>query len=407
LAPLQTHAILAACATGLSSRRAVRRRSGDTIIMGTVKNVLVVGAGMAGMTLGVALKQAGIACEIAEIRSSLTEPGTGISLQGPALRALQSVGAVDRCVARGYGYSQFKTCDAAGHVTGAVELPRLLGPDYPATVGVLRQAVHEVLAEDLSRLGVPIRLGTTIEEFVQDDDGVDVVFSDGARARYDLVVGADGQGSKVREMLFGPQHRPHYTGQMNWRATVSKPPEVKGRYSYFGPTNKSGFNPISDTRMYIYIVQNVPERPRWADAELPAMMRGLLAEFGGALGRARDEVRSPEQIICRPIFSMILPPPWHRGRVLVIGDAAHTTTPHLASGASIGIEDAVVLARMLRSDEPVAMVLQDFIGRRHERCRMIVENSEQLGEWEKNPSAPDVDTVGVMARSYQALAQPV
>jgi 2-polyprenyl-6-methoxyphenol hydroxylase-like FAD-dependent oxidoreductase len=154
-------------------------------------------------------------------------------------------------------------------------------------------------------------------------------------------------------------------------------------------------------------VQNVPERPRWADAELPAMMRGLLAEFGGALGRARDEVQSPEQIICRPIFSMILPPPWHRGRVLVIGDAAHTTTPHLASGASIGIEDAVVLARMLRSDAPVATVLQDFIGRRHERCRMIVENSEQLGEWEKNPSAPGVDTVGVMAQSYQALAQPV
>ena len=102
--------------------------------------------------------------------------------------------------------------------------------------------------------------------------------------------------------------------------------------------------------MYIYIVQNVPERPRWADAELPAMMRGLLAEFGGALGRARDEVRSPEQIICRPIFSLILPPPWHRGRVIVIGDAAHTTTPHLASGASIGIEDAVVLARLLQSD---------------------------------------------------------
>jgi 2-polyprenyl-6-methoxyphenol hydroxylase-like FAD-dependent oxidoreductase len=370
-------------------------------------NVLIVGAGMAGMTLGVALKRAGIACEIVEIRPNLTEPGTGISLQGPALRALQSVGVVDRCIGRGFGYSHFKTCDAEGNVTGTVELPRLLGPDYPATVGVLRQAVHEVLAEELARLEVPIRLGSTVDAFTQDDTGVDVKFSDGARGRFDLLVGADGQGSKIRELLFGAQHRPRYTGQMNWRATVSKPPEVQGRYSYFGPTNKSGFNPISDRQMYIYIVQNVPERPRWADAELPAMMRGLLAEFGGALGKARDEVVSPGQITCRPIFSLILPLPWHKGRIVVIGDAAHTTTPHLASGASIGIEDSVVLARLLQAGGEVPAVLQDFTVRRYERCRMIVENSELLGEWEKNPSAPNADTVGVVARSYQALAQPV
>ena len=81
--------------------------------MQSVRNVLIVGAGMAGMTLGVALKRAGIACEIVEIRPNLTEPGTGISLQGPALRALQSVGVMDRCIERGFGYSHFKTCDAA------------------------------------------------------------------------------------------------------------------------------------------------------------------------------------------------------------------------------------------------------------------------------------------------------
>ena len=80
--------------------------------MQSVRNVLIVGAGMAGMTLGVALKRAGIACEIVEIRPDLTEPGTGISLQGPALRALQSVGVMDRCIERGFGYSHFKTCDA-------------------------------------------------------------------------------------------------------------------------------------------------------------------------------------------------------------------------------------------------------------------------------------------------------
>src|SRR6185437_11604263 len=133
--------------------------------MAAVNRVLIVGAGMAGMTLGVALKRAGIACEIAEIRPALTEPGTGISLQGPALRALQAIGSMERCVERGFGYSHFKTCDAAGNVTGTVDLPRLLGPDHPATVGILRQAVHEVLAHELKSLGVPVRLDTTVAEF--------------------------------------------------------------------------------------------------------------------------------------------------------------------------------------------------------------------------------------------------
>ena len=291
--------------------------------MPAIERVLVVGAGMAGMTLGLALKRCGIACEIVEIRAALTEPGTGITLQGPALRALQAVDALEGCIRRGFAQTFFKTCDAQGNVTGTVDLPRLLGPQYPATMGIMRQAVHEVLARELERLGVPIRLGLSVSALAQTDHDVDVTFTDGTRGTYDLVVGADGSGSAIREMMFGPQVGPRYTGQMNWRATVSRPPEVTGRYSYFGPTIKSGFNPVSEREMYIYVVQNVAERPRWRDEELPAMLRGLLGEFGGILGRARDEVRDPQQIICRPVFSMIMPPPWYRGRVILIGDAAH------------------------------------------------------------------------------------
>jgi len=368
---------------------------------------LIVGAGMAGLALGVALRRVGIDCEIIEQRADLTEPGTGISLQGPALRALQSIGLVNECIQRGFGYSHFKTCDANGNVTGTVELPRLLGPEHPATVGILRQAVHEVLAHELMALNVPIRLSTTPAQIEQKQQSVEVTFSDQSRSVYDLVVGADGAFSSVREMIFGSEHKPRYTGQMNWRATVSKPSEVQGRYSYFGPTNKSGFNPISPTEMYIYIVQNVPERPRWADADLPGMMRGLLAEFGGALGKARDEVQSPDQIICRPITSLIMPAPWHRRRVVLIGDAVHATTPHLASGASIAIEDAIVLARLLATESPLDSALNQFSRQRFDRCRVIVENSELLGEWEKNPSSPNAQTVRVVAESYALLAKPV
>jgi 2-polyprenyl-6-methoxyphenol hydroxylase-like FAD-dependent oxidoreductase len=133
----------------------------------------------------------------------------------------------------------------------------------------------------------------------------------------------------------------------------------------------------------------------------------LLAEFGGALGQARKEIRTPEQITCRPVFSIILRQPWYCGRIIVIGDAAHTTTPHLASGASIAIEDSILLARLLQSDRSIRAILDDFMGQRYERCRMIVQNSELLGEWEKHPGALNDSTVGVIAASYQALAKPV
>src|SRR5215831_1626728 len=194
--------------------------------MHSVENVLIVGAGMCGMSLGVALRRTGINCEIVEIRPELTEPGTGISLQGPALRALQTVGALEQCISRGFGYSYFKACDAMGNVTGTVDLPRLLGPNYPATIGILRQSVHEVLANELSKLGVPIRLSTTADTLTQDDQGVTVQFTNGETARYDLVVGADGMNSLIRDIAFGPEHKPHYTGQMVWRATVSRPRDV-------------------------------------------------------------------------------------------------------------------------------------------------------------------------------------
>lgn len=374
---------------------------------GRIGPLLIVGAGMAGMTLGVALKQRGFDCEIAEIRPALTEPGTGITLQGPALRALRTIGALDGCIARGFPQSFFKTCDANGNVTGTVDLPHLLGPGYPATIGLLRQVVHEVLGRLLQNLGVRVRLGTTVTVLSQCDNEVQIEFTGGERRRYHLVVGADGANSAIRSLAFGTQVRPRYTGQMNWRAIVSRPAEVTGRYSYFGPTIKSGFNPISDKDMYIYLLQNSAERPRWRDEELPGILRALLAEFGGILGRARDEISHPEKIICRPVFSMIMPPPWHRGRVVLIGDAAHTSAPQLASGATIAIEDAVVLARYLVSEASLGAALETFARARYDRCRMVVENSAQLGEWEMHPGTGEHLVAKVVAESYRELAKEV
>jgi 2-polyprenyl-6-methoxyphenol hydroxylase-like FAD-dependent oxidoreductase len=374
--------------------------------MAAAGKVLIVGGGLAGMALAIGLERAGHASELVEINPQWTFSGLGIALGGPALRALRMIGVLDQCVANGYGYSIFNAADANGHITGTVQLPRLNGPDYPATIGITRQALHLVLQQAITEAKVPVRLGVTITAIQQDDAGAFVTFTDGRSDRYDMVVGADGANSKVRDILFGEQWRPKYTGQAVWRATVSRPPEVQSRTSYYGPRNKAGHNPLSNRDMYIYLVQNLPKFIRIPEHQLPGVLCELLSEFGGNIGAARREINDPKNIAYRPITSLMLPSPWYRGRVILIGDAAHTTTPHMAAGAGIAIEDAIVLCQSLESEPTPKQAFDAFMARRFERCRAVVENSFKLGEWEKTPDSPDADRVEVEAQTVKLLAQP-
>ncbi len=375
--------------------------------MAAVQNVLVVGGGIAGMTLATALKRGGINAEIVEITSAWSVLGIGISVQGPTLRALRTIGVLDRCVAEGFGYSSLVACDVNGNVTGTVTLPSLLGEGYPECIGIMRPALQDILREAMIAAKVPVRLGVTVTTIDDRGDGVDVAFTDGTRGRYDLVVGADGVNSKIREMIFGTGIKPEDTGQAVWRAMVPRQETIRARHMFYGPRNKAGFNPISETEMYVFLIQPIKGNGRIADSDLVGVMREQLADYGGPVAVAREQIHDPERIAYRPFGSMLLPPPWHSGRIVLIGDAVHTPTPQMASGAGIAIEDTIVLAELLQRDESVEALLKDFTARRYERCRMVVEASRQLSEWEKTPDAPGADPVGVLNRANAALAAPI
>jgi 2-polyprenyl-6-methoxyphenol hydroxylase-like FAD-dependent oxidoreductase len=371
-----------------------------------VKRVLIVGAGVAGLTLGARLCRAGFAAEIVEVNRDWSVLGLGIALLGPTLRALDQVGVIEPCLERGLGYGDLAVCNPAGAVVGKIEIPRLLGPGRPAAVGIMRPAFHAILLESCRAAGVPIRLGLTLASIREGADGVAVEFNDGSQGLYDLVVGADGAYSKTRALLLGDAVKPHFTGQAVWRATVPRADEVGTLHVYYGGPCQPGLNPVSAREMYIFLVENVPDNPRRAAEDLPSILRALLDGFGGPLAAARDHVADPAQIVYRPIESLLLPAPWHKGRVLVIGDAAHVATPHMASGAGMAIEDAVVLTELLRSALTLDEAFAAFMTRRFERCRMVVENSEQIGRWELNPGTPGADPQAINARTMAALAQP-
>src|SRR5262249_44692215 len=142
--------------------------------------------------------------------------------------------------------------------------------------------------------------------------------------------------------------------------------------------------------------------------ELHLRLLAQLEEFGApVVAYAREHITDPRKVDYRPMNAFLLPPPWYRGRTLVIGDAAHTTTPHLATGAGIAIEDAVVLAELLAEELPASELLDKFMARRFDRCRLVVETAVKLGEMEKDKSIPIEAHFELMMRTFRQLAAPI
>ncbi len=374
----------------------------------TVQRVLVVGGGISGTSLAIELSRRGIEAEIVENEPIWGAKGTGITLMAPALRALKTLGVLDQCIQAGFGVSEMRIFTAAGDLLEAVPLQGLLGPDYPAMGGMMRPQLHRLLSETAVREGATVRVGTTVTALTQQDSSVEVHFTDGTHQQYDLVVGADGWRSSVRALLLGAEAvEPQFLGQAVWRALVERPSAVTGLFMFYGERHKTGFTPLTSDRMYVFLVEPAADRTRPEPARRPEMMRELLGDFGGLVVDVRASIRDPEQVDVRPLDAMILPPPWYRGRVVLIGDAAHATTPQLAMGAAIAMEDAIVLAELLADGDDLGEALEQFMARRFERCRLVVENSVQLAEWEKNAAQHGEDSARLMGESLAALAAPI
>ncbi len=374
----------------------------------TVERVLIVGGGLSGTAAALSLQREGIEVQIIEREPVWGAMGTGITLMGPAMRALKQLGVLEECLKNGSGASEMSLFTADGTLIHTFEIHGLLGPDYPAVGGMMRPTLHRIMAEAASEKGVSVRTNTTVASLEQHPDRVDVELSDGSTETYDLVLAADGLRSQIRELVFGddaPQPTP--LGQVVWRALLDRPASAKGEYQYYGPGLKTGFTPLGPDKMYEFLVQPFPDPELPAPEDRPKRMRELLEPFGGVVAEVRDTITEPEQVDVRKLYWLLMPPPWYRGRVLLIGDAAHATTPQLAMGGAIALEDGIVLGELLAAEDDLETALSKFMERRYERCRMVVENSVQLSEWEKTAAEHGEDAGRLQVESFAALAAPI
>ena len=367
-------------------------------------SVLVVGGGIAGLTSAIALRQRGFQVLIVEKDPDWSVYGVGIIQQGNVLRAVAQLGILDDYIDAGFPFNRIDIYLPSGDLAAQVPAPKL-NEAYPAQLGISRRKLQKVLADQARAHGAKIRLGVVVDTLTQDADGVDVTFSDGGRGRFDVVVGADGVNSQVRELLFPDVPEPAFAGQGVWRYNFPCPEGLDALSVFEGPIGM-GLVPIAPDLMYMYVTTPEPGNPRYPTEGLAQVMRDKLKNAPPRIAELAATIDDDESVVYKPLYWLMLDGDWYAGRVILIGDAAHATTPHLGQGAGMAIEDSLVLAETLATEDSVEAAFAAFMGRRAERCRYIVENSVaickgQIGE------GPLVNNAQATMEMFKVTAAPI
>jgi len=372
-----------------------------------VRTALVIGGGFSGMTAALQLSRLGIAVDLVEIDPGWRSYGAGISLHGSTLRVLRSLGLLERFLEEGYATDGVELRGPDDTVVARLPTPRVAGPDVPGGGAIMRPALARILREAVCSEKIDIRLGVSFTAIADTLEAVVVGFTDGTRRGYDLVIGADGLYSAVRKRCFPAAPEPRFIGQSVWRAVLPKPEGVETVTMWLGPKLKLGVNRVTVDTVYLFLTQDKPCNDFVAPDAFLDTLQGLLDRFPApTVRRLQETLNEDSQIVYRPLEQILMPRPWSSGRIALIGDAIHATTPHLAAGACIGIEDAVVMAEELAAGASLDAALSAFEARRWERCRMVVENSGRLAEIEVGGGSRE-EHAAIMMASMRTMSEAI
>jgi 2-polyprenyl-6-methoxyphenol hydroxylase-like FAD-dependent oxidoreductase len=391
----------------------------------TIKNGLVVGGGAAGAATAILLARAGVAVDLVEAQPDVGTAGSGITLQGNALRVFRDLGVLDDVVAHGYAFDVLGLRAPDGTVIAEFPDAKTGGDDLPATVGMPRAVMARLLLDRAVAVGAKVRMGTRLESVTPEghatlsaSDGRAPLsacspgrsVSRGTSQTFDLVVGADGLNSAVRAAI-GVPTRPEPLGMGIWRVFTTRPASItRTDLAYGGAAYIAGYCPTGDDGIYAYLVEDATDRTGLSPDERLATMRDLAAQYGGPWAEIRERMTDAARVNYTWFTHHVVDGPWHHGRVVLAGDAAHSCPPTLAQGAAMALEDATVLAEALLSGDDVESSLAAYTDRRRPRAATVVGNSVQLARWllahEPPPQAGGTaDVPGLMARTSALLTQ--
>lgn len=331
--------------------------------------ILVAGAGIAGLAMALALRARNIDCDIIEREAAVTARGAGMYLPGNAVRALGQLGVLDRVRATASPIDRQRIYEGSGRLLNEVDLKAF----WQACGGCLslsRAGLQGILGDALG--GAPIRHGLAVAGVHSDGVGAHVTLSDGSTQTYDLVIGADGIQSTIRDLVFGAE-APRDLGIACWRTIVDNRFGLTGWTAMLGPKRTLLAIPVEEGKLYIY--GDVAAAEGAHDRVPPArILSDLFSGFAEPLRPiigSLDEAQPINAARLREIPAQIR----HKGRVVLIGDAAHATSPSMAQGAGMALEDALVLAETLADAGSVPAALEAFSARRLGRVQWVQKQS--------------------------------
>jgi 2-polyprenyl-6-methoxyphenol hydroxylase-like FAD-dependent oxidoreductase len=343
----------------------------------TPRHILIAGGGIGGLTLACALRKAGLSATVFERAEALRPVGAGITVQMNAMAALRSIGLADAVAEAGATLSSAATLRPSGQ-----KLAQLAFAELQREFGVPMIAIHRARLQAvlLAQAGEEhIHTGRAVKGVHEQGQKVTVELSDGSTATGDLLVGADGLNSVVRREVLGDAPL-RYSGYTSWRGVAKAASLVEpGRTSEtWGPGARFGIVPIGHGEVYWFATVNAPaggrDEPGRARAHLLERFSGWHAPIASLLEATAEENIVRTDINDRPPVTR-----WSKGRVTLLGDAAHPMTPNMGQGGCQAIEDAVVLAGCLAREADVSAALAAYERRRIERANSFVSRSHQFG----------------------------
>ncbi|HMQ33331.1 MAG TPA: FAD-dependent monooxygenase [Chloroflexaceae bacterium] len=344
------------------------------------RRALVIGGGIGGLATAVALRQIGWEATVFERAGELREVGAGLGIWANAMRALERLGLAAQIRATRPPAPSGGVYDWRGRPIMVESHEALEGRVGEISVVLHRAELLELL---LGALGAEhVRLGSHCALVSQDETGVTASFADGSRADGDLLVGADGIRSAVRARLVG-DGEPVYAGYVAYRGVVRFDPARIAAGEYWGPGLRFGAAPMSGGRVYWWATRNAPAGERMAPREAHVLLRERFAGWAEPIP-ALIAATPPEAVLLNEIADRRPLRRWSRGRITLLGDAAHPTTPNLGQGACQALEDAVALADALAGQDDIPAALLAYERRRIPRTTQIVLQSRrigQLGQW--------------------------